>query len=51
MTIYISQFWCGVLVTLLVELVLFIGLIIFALNYKGGQENGKSKDRDDKSNQ
>lgn len=51
MTIYIPQFWCGVLATLLVEFLLFIGLIVIIIEYNGGQKDGKSKDSNDKSDQ
>lgn len=51
MTIYIPEFWCGVLMTILVEIVLFIGLIVAIVEYKGGKNDGKSKDSNDKSDQ
>ena len=44
MTVYISQFWCGVLATLGVEILLFILLCAIATDIKKGKKNGEGKD-------
>lgn len=51
MTIFISQFWCGVIATILVEIILFIGLLVAISEYKGDKKNGKGKDSNNKGNE
>ena len=51
MTIYISQFWCGVLATLGVELLLFITFCFITIDIKGGKKNGKGKDNNNQSDE
>jgi len=48
MNIYIPPFWCGVLATLLVEFILFVGVIICI---SGGKKDGSSKDNNNQGNQ